>query len=223
MTQYLFIKVPPQMCWRSVVCMDTIYLIEWGTGAYPPTMRSCAMSSPATNTRWGGKKRRASTTFKREKHKTHTQWESEHNCNSITSAAAASASTKRVIKKNSAAFLAQQINEEQSGVWATVTHTEVWPSLFIPCYITQWGDNTQTWYFCRVYSKYHKWNVDLLKGPIWHPFADLYFSFQTLVEQVHTNNYPPHPSQTSVYLQQTAYLARCLQPPAKKRLDLASC
>lgn len=47
-TQYLFIKEPPQKCWRSVVCMDTMYLIECGTGAYPPTIRSCAASWPET-------------------------------------------------------------------------------------------------------------------------------------------------------------------------------
>lgn len=43
-TQYLFIKDPPQKCLRSVVCIDTMYLIECGTGAYPPTIRSCAVA-----------------------------------------------------------------------------------------------------------------------------------------------------------------------------------
>lgn len=57
-TQYLLIRVPPQMCRRSVVCMDTMYLIEWGTGAYPPTMRSFTRSSPATSTQWVGDKKK---------------------------------------------------------------------------------------------------------------------------------------------------------------------
>lgn len=57
-TQYLFIRVPPQMCRRSVVCMDTMYLMEWGTGAYPPTMRSITRSSPATSTQRVGDKKK---------------------------------------------------------------------------------------------------------------------------------------------------------------------
>lgn len=65
-TQYLLIRVPPQMCRRSVVCMDTMYLIEWGTGAYPPTMRSFTRSSPVTSTqRVGDKKKRKTLGFSR--------------------------------------------------------------------------------------------------------------------------------------------------------------
>ena len=45
-TQNLFITVPPQMCRLLVLsCIETMYLIECGTAAYPPTMRKSGFSS----------------------------------------------------------------------------------------------------------------------------------------------------------------------------------
>jgi len=48
-THNLFIKEPPHKCWRCVVCIDTMFLIECGTGAYPPTIRPRPTSWPATH------------------------------------------------------------------------------------------------------------------------------------------------------------------------------
>lgn len=43
-TQYLLIKVPPHKCWPVALWMDTMYLIEYGVGTYPPTIRLCSRS-----------------------------------------------------------------------------------------------------------------------------------------------------------------------------------
>lgn len=45
-TQYLWTRDPPQKCCPFEVCNDTMYLIEFGEGVYPPTIRPWTKSRP---------------------------------------------------------------------------------------------------------------------------------------------------------------------------------
>ncbi len=45
-TQDLWTRDPPQKCWPFELCNDTMYLIEFGAGVYPPTMRPWTKSRP---------------------------------------------------------------------------------------------------------------------------------------------------------------------------------
>lgn len=58
-------------------------------------------------------------------------------------------------------------------------------------------------------------NLVIFKGLTSNPFSDLSLSPQTLAEQPHMIHYP----QNSIYVQKTAYIALCLEPPARKMLS----
>lgn len=89
--------------------------------------------------------------------------------------------------------------------WAAVTHAEVCPSLFIPCYVTQQGDDTQTRPGLTVAV-----TVNSTGGK------------RCNVKKC-TINYPPSPAKKNpnpLYASRK-YLAHCLQPSAEKCLVLA--